>query len=414
MDRIVPATTAERPEAPNPQGRRLPRHVTILGIISLLTAMSSAMVYGLLPVFLVKVLGATTASVGFIEGIAEASMSLARIISGLASDWTGRRKPFVLLGYAVSAINKVMFPLAGAVSMVLAARIIDRIGKGLRDAPRDAFMTDVTPAKIRGSGFGLRLAFYTTGFVIGPLTAMGLMSVSGDDFRLVFWLAVIPAAIAIIILLFGVTENAPKKIAPRPLLLRRSEFALFTAAFWWAIVIASLLALARFSYAFLILKAHGIGIDAAYVPIMLVLMHVVYAAAAYPFGILADHMDRRLQLGIGAVVLIGADIVLAIADVGWMAAIGAGLWGLQMAVTQGLLSASVADAAPAELRGTAFGIYDLTVGLATFVASAAAGALWMVGGPPLAFGFSGLIATTAIILLLFQWRSAAGSLALAR
>jgi len=397
--------TDEHAEAPAPDvqlPQRLPRHVAILGVISLLTAMSSAMVYGLLPVFLVKVLGASTASVGFIEGTAEAMMSLARIFSGLASDWMGRRKPLVLLGYTVSAINKVMFPLAGAVSMVLAARIIDRIGKGLRDAPRDAFMTDVTPAKIRGSGFGLRLAFYTTGFVIGPLAAMGLMRLSGDDFRLVFWVAVIPAVLAIVILLFGITETTPKKFIPRPLLLRRSEFALFTGAFWWAIAIASLLSLARFSYAFLILKAHGIGIDAAFVPIMLVLMHIVYAAAAYPFGILADHMNRRLQLGIGAAVLIGADIVLATANVGWMTAIGAGLWGLQMAVTQGLLAASVADAAPAELRGTAFGIYDLSVGLATFVASAAAGALWMVGGPPLAFGFSGLIAVAAILLLLVQ------------
>jgi Arabinose efflux permease len=396
--------TAERPEALDPEGltRHLPRHIAVLGLISLLTAMSSAMVYGLLPVFLVKSLGATTASVGFIEGIAEAMMSLARICSGLASDWMGRRKPLVLLGYAVSAVNKVMFPLASTVSMVLAARVIDRIGKGLRDAPRDAFMTDVTPTKIRGSGFGLRLAFYTTGFVIGPLVAMGLMALSGDNFRLVFWVAVIPAALAIVILVFAIKEQVPKKFSPRPLLLRRSEFALFTDAFWWAIAVASLLSLARFSYAFLILKAHSIGIDAAFVPIMLVLMHVVYAIAAYPFGVLADHIDRRLQLGIGAAILIGADIVLAIANVGWMTGIGAGLWGLQMAVTQGLLSASVADAAPVTLRGTAFGIYDLSIGFATFVASAAAGTLWMIGGPQLAFGFSGLIAAAAILLLLFQ------------
>jgi MFS family permease len=296
----------------------------------------------------------------------------------------------------------VMFPLAGAVSVVLAARIIDRIGKGLRDAPRDAFMTDVTPAKIRGSGFGLRLAFYTTGFVIGPLAAMGLMELSGDDFRLVFWVAVIPATLAIVILLFCITEIVPKKFVPRAFILQRSDLARFTGAFWWAVAVASLLSLARFSYAFIILKAHGIGIDAAFVPVMLVLMHIVYAAAAYPFGILADQIDRRLQLGIGAVVLIGADIMLATSNVGWMTGIGAGLWGLQMAVTQGLLSASVADSAPEELRGTAFGIYDLSVGLATFVASAAAGALWMIGGPALAFGCSGLIAAVAILLLLFQ------------
>jgi MFS family permease len=396
-------TNAEHSEAADRQMQgRWPRHAAVLGTISLLTAISSAMVYGLLPVFLVKVLGASMASVGFLEGIAEGMMALARMASGLASDWMGRRKPLVLLGYAVSAVNKVMFPLAGAVSTVLAARVIDRIGKGLRDAPRDAFMTDVTPARIRASGFGLRLAFYTTGFVIGPLAAMGLMALSGDDFRLVFWIAVIPAMLAIVILLFGITEKLPKTFAPRLLRLRRSDFALFTGAFWWAVAIASLLSLARFSHAFLILKAHSIGIDAAFVPIMLVLMHVVYAVAAYPFGVLADHIDRRLQLGIGAIILIGSDIVLATATVAWMAAIGAALWGLQMAVTQGLLSASIADAAPTTLRGAAFGIFDLCIGFAAFVASAAVGALWMVGGPPLAFGFSGSIAVAVIVLLLFR------------
>ncbi|HEY5216242.1 MAG TPA: MFS transporter [Pseudolabrys sp.] len=383
--------------------RRLPRHIVVLGIISLLTAMSSAMVYGLLPVFLVRVLGATVASVGLIEGIAEAMTSFMKIISGFASDWMGRRKPLVLLGYAVSAINKVMFPLAGDVFTVLVARVIDRGGKGMRDAPRDAFLTDVTPTKVRGAGFGLRLTFYTTGFVIGPLAAIVLMKLSGDNFQLVFWIAVIPAFMAIVVVLFGLKEPARKTFATRPFRLpRRAEFARLAGPFWWAIAIASLLSLARFSHAFLVLKAHQLGIDAAFVPIMLVLMHLVYAAAAYPFGVLADHIDRRLQLGIGAAVLVGADIVLAVAQVGWMSFVGAALWGLQMAVTQGLLLASVGDAAPAELRGTAFGIYDLAVGVATFVASSAAGALWMAGGPELAFGFSGLIAVTAILLLLFQ------------
>jgi MFS family permease len=383
--------------------RRLPRDIAVLGIISLLTATSSAMVYGLLPVFLVRVLGVTVASVGIIEGIAEAMTSLTKIISGFASDRMGRRKPLVLLGYAVSAVNKVMFPLAGDVLTVFAARVIDRSGKGIRDAPRDAFLTDVTPTKVRGSGFGLRLAFYTTGFVIGPLAAMTLMKLSGDNFQLVFWIAVIPAFMAVVVVLFGLKEPVRKTFPARRLRLpRRAEFADLGGPFWWAIAIASLLSLARFSHAFLVLKAYDVGIEAAFVPIMLVLMHLVYAVAAYPFGILADHMDRRLQLGIGAAILVGADIALAAAEVGWMSVAGAALWGLQMAVTQGLLLASVGDAAPTELRGTAFGIYDLVVGVATFVASSAAGALWMAGGPELAFGFSGLIAAAAMVLLLFQ------------
>ncbi len=400
------AMTAEHTEAPDLERstpRRLPRHIVVLGIISLLTATSSAMVYGLLPVFLVRVLGATVASVGVIEGVAEAMTSLTKIVSGFASDRMGRRKPLVLLGYAVSAINKVMFPLAGDVFTVFVARVIDRGGKGMRDAPRDAFLTDVTPVKVRGSGFGLRLAFYTTGFVIGPLAAITLMKLSGDNFQLVFWIAVIPAFVAVIVVLFGLKEPVRKTFAAEPFRMqRRAEFTQLAGPFWWAIAVASLLSLARFSHAFLVLKAHHIGIDAAFGPIMLVIMHLVYAAAAYPFGMLADHMDRRLQLGIGAAILVSADIVLAVAQAGWLSVTGAALWGLQMAVTQGLLLASVGDAAPTELRGTAFGIYDLVVGFATFVASSAAGALWMAGGPELAFGFSGLIAVAAMVLLLFQ------------
>jgi MFS family permease len=379
--------------------RRLPGHVVVLGVISFLTAMSSAMVYGLLPVFLVRVLGATMTAVGLIEGTAEGMMALTRILSGLASDWMGRRKPLVLVGYSVSAANKLLFPLAGAVSTVLAARVIDRMGKGLRDAPRDAFMTDVTPAQIRGSGFGLRLTFYTTGYFLGPLAAMALMAASGDSFRLVFWIAVIPAALAIIVLVFGIKETIPQRITARPLRLRRADLAQFTGAFWRAIAIASLLSLARFSHAFLILKASSIGIDAAYVPVMMILMHLCYAITAYPFGVLADHIDRRLQLTLGAGVLIGTDLVLASASVAWVAMAGAALWGLQMAITQGLLAASVADAAPVAQRGTAFGIYDLAVGAATFVASAAAGVLWSLGGPAWAFGFSALIGIAAIVVL---------------
>ena len=383
---------------------RLPRHIAVLGVISFLTAMSSAMVYGLLPVFLVRVLHGTVALVGVIEGIAEAATSLTKIVSGIASDWLDRRKPIVLFGYALSAVNKLLFPLAGDASTVLLARVVDRVGKGMRDAPRDAFLTDVTPAPIRGSGFGLRLAFYTTGFVVGLLAAIGLMRLSGDNFRLVFWVAVVPAVIAIVVLLIALKE--PPKRTTRGALqfrIRRGDLARFPPQFWWAIAIASLLSLARFSHAFLVLKADAIGIDAAFVPIMLVLMYVVYAGAAYPFGVLADHMDRRLQLGIGAVVLICADIVLAGGGAVWTAACGVTLWGLQMAVTQGLLSASVADVAPENLRGTAFGIYELAVGLATFVASAIAGTLWTLGGPGSAFAMSAVFAGAAAVMLLF-WR----------
>lgn len=385
---------------PQDASARLSPNIVVLGVVSLLMGMSSAMIYGLLPVFLVTVLGASMTSVGVIEGLAEATNSLTKIFSGVTSDWLGRRKPLVLLGYGLSAVNKLLFPLAGAVSVVLFARIVDRIGKGIRDAPRDALLTDVTPRRIRGAGFGLRLALYTIGAVAGPLAAIGLMSLSGDDFRLVFWIAAIPGFAPVAVLYFGVKEPPWQQLRnARHLPIRRTDLARLALPFWWAISVAAMLSLARFSPAFIVLKTHDVGVAAAYVPVMLVLMYLVYSAAAYPFGILADGFNRRLQLGIGSVLLVAADLVLAGADNLGLTALGAALWGLQMGVTQGLLSAAVADAAPEQLRGTAFGIYDLAIGIATFFASAGAGLLWTIGGPALTFSIGAAVAAATVLLL---------------
>ena len=392
-----------RVRAPDPHApRRLSPNVAALGYVSMLTAMSSAMIYGLLPVFMVRVLGISIASVGLIEGIAEASNSLIKIVSGAASDWIGRRKPLVIFGYTLSAVIKTVFPVAETASAVLAARVIDRLGKGIRDAPRDAFLADVTAKEIRGEGFGLRLALAISGFVVGPLIAIGLMKLSGDNFRLVFWIALIPTYLSIVVLLLTVKElpfNLDESQRWHP--IHRSDITALPAAFWWVVTIASLLSLARFSQAFLLLKAHDIGVDAAFVPMVLVLMYLVFSVAAYPFGILADHLDRRLQLGIGTAVLISADVVLANANTVWLTALGAALWGLQLGVTQGLLGATIADIAPGRLRGTAFGVYDVAIGVGTFVASAGTGALWMAGGPSIAFSVSACVATAAALMLVF-------------
>ena len=364
------------------------------------------MVYGLLPVFLIKVIEASTASVGLIEGLAEATTSVVKLFSGAISDRMGRRKPLVLIGYALSALAKLLFPLAAATSVILLARILDRVGKGIRDAPRDAFLTDITPSTIRGRGFGLRLAFYTTGFVIGPLAAIAIMSLSGDNFRLVFWIAVIPAFVSVGVLFVGIKEDhhpvSAKGQATR--LICVSDLTTMPAHFWSVVTIAGLLSTARFSPAFLVLKGHDIGIDAAFVPAMLVVMHLVYSCVAFPFGILADRIDRRLQLGIGVIVLISADLLLASATSISIAALGAALWGLQMGVTQGLLAAMVADAAPVALRGTAFGIFELAVGVAALIASAGAGLLWMAGGAAASYGASAIVAGSVILLLLWQSR----------
>jgi MFS family permease len=385
--------------------KQLSPNVAALGYVSLLTAVSSAMIYGLLPVFLVRVMGASIAAVGLIEGMAESANSLVKIVSGAASDWIGRRKPLVIFGYTLSALIKSLFPQADALSTVLAARVIDRIGKGIRDAPRDAFLADLTASGTRGTGFGLRLALAVAGFVFGPVIAVGLMRLSGDDFRLVFWVALIPAYVSIIVLLFAVKEvplnhGATEPQAPAP----GGGFTTLPPLFWWAIAIASLLSLARFSPAFLVLKAHGTGVDASLVPLILGLMYFVYSTTSYPFGVLADRGDRRLQLGIGIIVLVVADVVLANAGSMWLAAIGAALWGLQMGATQGALATTIADAAPSHLRGTAFGILDVATGIATFAASAGAGALWMAGGSAMAFGLSACVAAAAGLMLLFQPR----------
>ena len=381
---------------------RLSPNVGVLGLVSLLMGMSSAMIYGLLPVFLVQVLGASAALVGLIEGLAEATTSATKIFSGAASDWIGRRKPLVALGYALSALSKLIFPIACSPAIVLVARIADRIGKGIRDAPRDALLADVTPSSIRGAGFGLRLALYTIGAVAGPLAAIGLMTLSGDNFRLVFWVALLPGFASVAVLLLGITETPGGNPACRGRLrMRLSELAQLRAAFWWTIAIAACFSLARFSPAFLVLKAHHIGVDAALVPTILVIMYASYSATAYPFGILADNVSRRLQLGIGSIILVGADLLLALADAVLLAAAGAALWGLQMGVTQGLLSAAVAEAAPERLRGTAFGILDLAVGLATFSASAGAGLLWAFGGPAGSFIAGAAVAALVVVMLPF-------------
>ena len=396
----VPAAGA----ASRPASAPLSRNVVALGLVSLLMGMSSAMTYGILPVFLVTVLGASVASVGAIEGIAEATTSFVKIFSGYLSDKLGRRKPLVLLGYALSAVNKLAFPLAELVTTVLLARVADRIGKGARDAPRDALLTDIMPSEVRGRGFGLRLALYTIGAVIGPLAAIALMRLSGDDFRLVFWIALIPGLASIVVLTIGVSEPSVPAAGDEH---RRpanglKDLAHLPAALWWAILLTAIIALARFSPAFLVLKAHDVGVDAAFIPAVLVVMYLVYSASAYPFGKLVDRTDRYVQLTAGIMLLAGANLVLAFASTIWLTALGAALWGLQMGMTQGLLATVIGDNAPMNLRGTAFGLFDLAVGVATFAASAGAGLFWTLGGSAVTFAGGAAFALIALVILTFR------------
>ena len=385
--------------------RSVPRSVVALGFVSLFMDISSEIIHSLLPVFLVTVLGATALSVGFIEGIAEAASQVTKLFAGAISDWIGKRKPLVLIGYGLSALTKPLFPLASGVGVVVAARVVDRIGKGIRGAPRDALIGDVTPVELRGTAFGLRQAMDTVGAFIGPLLAMLLMAASNDNFRLVFWVAVLPAIVAVLLILYGVQEPVvPRPAERRPFPIQRSELGRLDGAYWWLVGIATILTFGRFSEAFLLLAAEHVGLAIALIPGVLVIMNVVYAGSAYPFGRLSDVVSRRLLLALGVGFLIAADIILATAGTPWQVAAGVVLWGLHMGATQGLLSTLVVDAAPADLRGTALGMFNLITGAAMLVASVLAGSLWTAFGPAATFIAGGAFAGIALIGML-SWRN---------
>ncbi|WP_159997988.1 MFS transporter [Roseomonas sp. 18066] len=378
----------------------LPRTVVALGLVSLFMDVASGMTHALMPVFMTVVLGAPVALVGLVEGVAQATAALARLFAGVVSDWIGRRKPLVLLGYGMSAATMPLFPTAQGIGAVMLARFLDRVGKGIRSAPRDALIADVTPAAQRGAAYGLRQAMDMTGAFLGPLAAIGLMLLFAGDSRAVLWFAVIPAAIAVALIAFGVKEPADAgPMQRRPFPLRRAELKKLPAAYWQVVGLVALFSLARFSEAFLLLRAAGAGLAPAWVPLVLVALTFVNAVAAYPLGKLGDRMDRRRLLGWGVALLVAADLVLAFAPSWPVVLAGAALWGLHMAMTQGLLSALIADAAPAELRGVAFGAFNLVQAGALLLASSLAGLLWSGFGPQATFLGGAGIALLAMIPL---------------
>jgi MFS family permease len=353
-----------------------------LGFVSMLMDVSSEMIHALLPVYLITVLGTSTLTVGIIEGIAEATASITKIFSGALSDWMGKRKWLAALGYGLAAFTKPVFPLAPTVGWLVAARFIDRVGKGIRGAPRDALIADLTPADARGASFGLRQSLDTIGAFVGPLLAIGLMWLTLDNFTTVFWVAVVPGFLSLLLIVFAVHEpERPAGLRAVKMPVSRAELSRLGSAYWWVVIIAAVFTLARFSEAFLILKAQKVGLAIALVPSVLVLMNVVYALAAYPAGALSDEMNRTTILIVGFVLLVVADAILAWSDNIAGVAVGVALWGLHMGLTQGLLSALVADTAPPELRGTAFGVFNLAIGVAALLASIIAGALWDAIGP---------------------------------
>ena len=386
--------------------RQIPTGIWVLGLVSMLMDISSEMIHSLLPLFMVTTLGTSVLVVGIIEGLAEATALIVKIFSGALSDYLGKRKGLAVLGYAMGAISKPFFAMAGSAGPILTARLVDRVGKGIRGAPRDALVADLAPEHIRGAAFGLRQSLDTIGAFSGPLLAVGLMLLLANDFRLVFWLAVIPAVLAVLLLCFGLKEpthaDKPKRTNP----IKRENIKRLSRQYWWVVGVGAVFTLARFSEAFLVLRAEQGGMALALVPLVMVAMNLVYSLSAYPMGRLSDNMDHRKMLALGLGVLIAADLVLASSSHWAVVLVGVGLWGLHMGMTQGLLATMIADTAPADLRGTAYGLFNLVSGIAMLLASVIAGLLWDLYGAEVTFYIGAVFSLIAFLGLIKRMASA--------
>lgn len=376
---------------------QIPTGVWVLGFVSLLMDISSEMIHSLLPLFMVTTLGASVFTVGIIEGLAESTALIVKVFSGTLNDYLGKRKGLALFGYALGALTKPLFALAPTVGIVLTARLLDRVGKGVRGAPRDALVADVTPSHLRGAAFGLRQSLDTVGAFLGPLLAVGLMLLWANDFRSVFLVAVIPGLMAVALLFFGLREPEHHQEVKRINPIRRENLKRLNGAYWWVVGVGAVFTLARFSEAFLVLRAQQGGVPVALVPLVMVAMNLIYALSAYPFGKLSDRMNHKTLLGLGLIVLIAADLVLATNDHWGVVLAGVALWGIHMGITQGLLATMVADTAPADLRGTAYGFFNLVSGLAMLLASVLAGLLWDRLGASFTFYSSAVFCAVAVL-----------------
>lgn len=382
--------------------RQIPAGVWILGFVSMLMDISSEMIHSLLPLFMVTTLGASALTVGLVEGLAESTALIVKVFSGTLSDYLGKRKGLAVFGYALGALSKPLFAIAPSMGVVLTARMLDRVGKGIRGAPRDALVADIAPSNLRGAAFGLRQSIDTVGAFLGPLLAVGLMLLWANDYRAVFWVAVMPGLMAVALLCFGIREPEHHDGVKRSNPIRRENLKRLGMSYWWVVGIGAVFTLARFSEAFLVLRAQQGGIQVALVPLVMVAMNVIYAVSAYPFGKLSDRMSHTKLLMLGLVVLIAADLMLASTDHWGGVLVGVALWGLHMGITQGLLATMVANTAPSDLRGTAYGFFNLMSGIAMLVASGVAGLLWDKLGASFTFCAGAAFCVIAIAGLALQ------------
>ncbi|NLP62972.1 MFS transporter [Paraburkholderia sacchari] len=390
------------PDATRAPRIAIPRTVRMLGFVSLFMDLSSELIHALLPIFLVTTMGMSVSALGVLEGAAEASAMIVKIFSGPISDWLGKRKALLLLGYGMAALSKPLFPLASTPLMVAIARIIDRVGKGIRGAPRDALIADIAPPEIRGACFGLRQSMDTVGAFAGPLAAIVLMFWFSDHIRTVLWFAVVPAFVAVGLIAFGIEEAASERASHAfrsPMHWRALQA--FSGRYWFVVALGAAFTLTRFSEAFLVLRAQQTGLNIAWIPGVMVIMSLTYSLSAYPVGALSDRVDRRILLACGIVLLIAADLLLGMSASIVTVLIGVALWGLHMGFTQGILAAMVAETAPPTLRGSAFGVFNLVSGVCLLLASVIAGWLWDRHGASATFLGGAALAVVPVVMCRF-------------
>jgi len=373
------------------------RNVFILGVVSFFTDISSEAVYPLVPIFLTKSLGAPLAVVGAIEGVAEGTASIVRWLSGWLSDRLGRRKSFVVLGYGMAAVAKPLLALAFHWPVVLFARFVDRFGKGVRTAPRDALVAQWTERGERGRAFGFHRAVDTAGAVLGPLGALALLAVLGENFRLIFLLAFIPAVLGMVLLRL-VAERTPR---PEPsAAVEPKGGGGLGAAYYGFFAVSLVFALGNSSDAFLILRSRNLGLGVSEAVLAYVAYNTSYSLLAMPAGIVSDRLGRRNVIGLGFAVFAAVYLGFAAIDAGAYVWLLFPVYGVYMALTEGVGRALVADLVPSERRGSALGLYQGGVGLMALLSSIMAGLLWDHVGPSAPFFLGGSTAALALVLLL--------------
>jgi MFS family permease len=365
--------------------------------------LSSEMILSILPIFLVTGLGVSVLTLGLIEGLAEGVASVIKAFSGALSDYLKKRKILVVIGYGLSTLTKPFFALASTATWIFVARFVDRLGKGIRGAPRDSLIADSTSTKIRGTAYSLRQTLDTLGAVLGPIFAIIILYLTTNNFRLVLWFAVIPAVLCIVVLIFGVKESTLKKnISRKKSYFLFENFLKITPVIWLFFLTVFILNLGHFSEAFLLLRSQEIGLKVSFIPVVFVVMNVAYAIVAVPFGHLADRGGFFILIVCGFLILVLADIILALTNsVGWMF-VGIIFWGIHLGMTQGLLLAMISKLSPLELRGTSFGLFHAISGVALLTASLIAGYLWQYYYSGLIFFVSAII-TLVGITTFFLW-----------